>query len=388
MEFVPSGQGFLRKNLHGAMEYQSFVPTPLNEVVPLGLGSDTNRLLSTCSLKLGELKGMLRFISNADMYLAMYVRKEALLSAQIEGTQCTFDDVLDPTRTDLIGHEVADVVAYVRATELAVQRMKCLPLCMRLLREVHKKLLDGTRGAKKNPGEVRTSQNWVGPTGCTIKGAAYIPPNIEDMNAALSELERFINEADSVDPILKAALVHYQFETIHPFLDGNGRLGRLLITLSLLNDGVLTGAVFYPSYYLKLNRSEYYTRLMNVRQRGAYEEWVAFFCKCLIKSADDAIESLDRLVELRRCNLEKLGKATGVSVQNGQRLLNLLEASPFVSIGDVTEKLSIARTTASKLVEGFERFGILVQHETGRRRYRTFQYEEYLSILRQGSEPL
>ena len=171
-------------------------------------------------------------------------------------------------------------------------------------------------------------------------------------------------------------------------MDGNGRLGRLLLTLSLLNDGVLTGAVFYPSYYLKLNRSEYYTRLMNVRQRGAHEEWVAFLCKCLTKSADDAIESLNRLVELRRRNLERLGKATGAPAQNGQRLLGLLEASPFMGISDVTEKLDIARTTASKLVEGFERLGILVQREAGRHRYRTFQYEEYLSILRQGSEPL
>jgi len=388
MQCEDNGQGRFRKNLSGALEYKSFVPAPLESISPLELDGSTVNLLSACSRKLGELEGMLRFVPNSDMYLAMYVRKEALLSAQIEGTQCTFDDVLDPDRTELIGREVAEVVAYVRATERAVELLDELPLCMRLLKEVHKSLLEGGRGHERNPGQTRTTQNWIGPAGCTLKEAAFVPPNVEDMADSLSELERFTNSAVDVDPIVKAALVHYQFETIHPFLDGNGRLGRLLITLSLMNDRVLSGAVLYPSYQLKLNRPEYYRRLMDVRYRGTYREWVSFFCKCLLASAEDAIGSLEKLVELRQRNLSAINATMGRSARNGQRLLELLEAGPIVDVNLVADRLGIARTTASNLVNAFVELGILVQRESDRQRYRTFLYEDYLSILRQGGDPL
>ena len=382
------GQGFLRKNLEGELSYESFAPAPLQDICPLALGDETTRLLSASSRKIGELEGMLKFVPNANMYLAMYVRKEALLSAQIEGTQCTFDDILDPARSDLVARDVSDVVSYVQATEYAVKRMKSLPLCMRLLREVHEVLLSNTRGAEKNPGHMRTSQNWIGPTGCTLNDASYVPPNVEDMIDALSELERFINEATNVDPIIKAALVHYQFETVHPFLDGNGRLGRLLITLSLLNDKALSGAVFYPSYQLKLNRSEYYERLMEVRSQGAYEEWVAFFCRCLLKSAEDAVGSLEELVALRASNSHAINDSMGRSAANGQRLLEFLEGNPITEVNLVSESLGIARTTASNLVNAFTSLGILTQRNEEKQRYRTFLYEDYLKILRQGSDPL
>lgn len=388
MRWENNGQGFLRKNLAGELGYESFFPTPLKDVVPLKLDDETVRLLSACSRRLGKLEGMLRFVPNANMYLAMYVRKEALLSAQIEGTQCTFDDILDPNNSHLTERDVADVVAYVRATEYAVSRMSELPLCMRLLREVHEVLLRNTRGAERNPGQTRTSQNWIGPAGCTLGEASFVPPNVEDMADALAELERFINEKDDVDPIIKAALVHYQFETVHPFLDGNGRLGRLLITLSLMNDHVLSGAVFYPSYQLKLNRAEYYERLTDVRQRGTYVEWVSFFCRCLISSADDAVRALEELVELRSRNTQKINESLGRSARNGQLLLELLEGHPIVEVSFITKRLEISRTTASNLVNSFAELGILVQREDGKQRYRTFLYEDYLKILRQGSEPL
>lgn len=388
MQWENKGQGFLRKNLAGKLEYASFCPAPLKDVVPIELDNETVRLLGACSRKLGELEGMLRFVPNASMYLAMYVRKEALLSAQIEGTQCTFDDILDPDNDHLMERDVADVVAYVRATEYAVSRMNEFPLCTRLLREVHRVLLDGTRGAEKSPGQIRSSQNWIGPTGCTLKDASYVPPNVDDMTEALSELDHFINEADDIDPIVKAALVHYQFETIHPFLDGNGRLGRLLITLSLVNDRALSGAVFYPSYQLKLNRAEYYERLTEVRQRGAYAEWVSFFCACLTSSATDAVEALEELVELRNRNVHAINETLGRSAINGQRLLELLEGHPIVEIAFIAKCLGISRTAASNLVSSFAGLGILVQREDGKRRYRTFLYEDYLQILRQGGEPL
>lgn len=388
MRWENKGQGFLRKNLSGEAEYQSFVPSSLDSVIPIELTADTVRRLSACSRKLGELEGMLRFVPNASMYLAMYVRKEALLSAQIEGTQCTFDDILNPDNTDLVQRDVADVINYIAATEYAVQRMAELPLCMRLLREVHSILLAGTRGSDKQPGEVRSTQNWIGPGSVTLKNATYVPPNVDDMNDALRDLEKFINEADDVDPIVKASLVHYQFETIHPFLDGNGRLGRLLITLSLMNDHALSAAVFYPSYQLKLRRSEYYGRLMDVREKGEYAKWVGFFCDCLLASSEDAVGSLERLVNLHSANTVLINDALGRSAANGQRLLEMLEGNPIVDVAFVAEKLDIARTTASNLVKEFVELGILVQREKKKQRYRTFLYEDYLAILRQGSDPL
>lgn len=388
MHWEDHGQGVLRRNLTGKMEYRSFMPSRLQDVVPLALDEGTVTLLGTCSRKLGELEGMLRFVPNADMYLAMYVRKEALLSAQIEGTQCTFDDILDPSNEDLLEKDVADVVAYVRASEYAVKRMRELPLCMRLLREVHAVLLSGTRGNDKHPGSIRTSQNWIGPAGCTLREAAYVPPNVEDMAVALSDLEFFINEKHDIDPIVKAALVHYQFETIHPFLDGNGRLGRLLITLSLLNDGALSNAVFYPSYQLKLNRSAYYQALMDVRERGAYLAWVSFFCQCMLSSAEDAIEALERLIDLRTRNVSAINESLGRSAGNGQRLLELLEEHPIINVGAVANRLGVSRTTANNLVRSFVELGILMQKDDDKRRYRTFLYEDYLEILRQGAEPL
>lgn len=388
MKIQSNGQGYLRKNLSGNLEYRSFVPSPLQDLTDQRPSSKAIRLLSACSRKIGELEGMLRFVPNSDMYLAMYVRKEALLSAQIEGTQCTFDDILGPSNIDLAKKDVSDVVAYVRATSYAVDRMHSLPLCMRLLKETHEVLLKGTRGEEKNPGQVRASQNWIGPAGCTLKEAMYVPPNIEDMADALSDMEKYINEEHGIDPVVKAALVHYQFETIHPFLDGNGRIGRLLITLSLMNDNVLSGAIFYPSYQLKLRRSEYYAKLTDVREKGAYTEWIEFFCDCLLESAEDAIAALRLLVDLRNKNVSLINGRMGRSAHNGQRLLELLEGNPIVDINYIAQRLEIARTTAANLVRSFCELGILVQPEAGRQRYRAYVYEDYLSILRRGGEPL
>lgn len=388
MRWKDDGQGFLRKNLRGKLAYESFVPSPLDTIIPLKLDDETIRNLTACSRMLGKLEGMLRFIPNAPMYLAMYVRKEALLSAQIEGTQCTFDDILDPDNVPLAKSEVADVISYVRATKLAVEEMRNMPLCLRLLRKVHATLLEGIRGAERDPGMVRSSQNWIGPAGCTLREAAYIPPNVDDMNVALGGLDRFLNESHNVDPIVKAALAHYQFETIHPFLDGNGRLGRLLITLSLLNDNVMSGAVFYPSYQLKLRRSEYYERLMDVRQNGSYAKWVAFFCECLLASATVADDALTHIVMLHNDNANLVNDRLGRSASNGQRLLELLEGNPIVNIGFVCEHLGISRTTAARLVHDFERLGILQRRDAGKQRYRVYLYEAYLTILRQGSDPL
>lgn len=207
----------------------------------------------------------------------MYVRKEALISSQIEGTQCTLDDVLDPEAETNANLDVSDVVNYVKATRYALTRLKSLPICCRLIREVHEVLMDGVRSQDKTPGDFRRSQNWVGPANCALKDARYIPPNVTDMEESMSCLEKYINEATEYDPLIRAGLIHYQFETIHPFLDGNGRLGRLLILLYIMEQGLLEKPVIYISYFLKKNQIEYYDRISEVRKSRNYEQWIKFF---------------------------------------------------------------------------------------------------------------
>lgn len=389
MQIEENGQGTLRNNLSGKLAYYSFFPTPLQSLRQLNLTEETYRTLSACSRKLGELEGMLYFVPNADMYLTMYVRKEALLSSQIEGTQCTFDDLLSPSQTQLHHKDVADVVNYVRAVDRGVELLKKMPLCTRLLRQVHAVLLDGVRGTEKNPGELRSSQNWIGPSGCTIATASFVPPNIEDLSNTLQDLERFINEPQvEMDPIVRAALVHYQFETSHPFLDGNGRLGRLLITLMLINDGVLHSCLFYPSFQFKKNRSEYYRQLTSVRERGTYEEWIEFFCNSLLESAEDSVGSLKNLVDLHNRSTATITENLGRTAANGQRLLGILEEHPIVDTAFIAAQLDIGRSTASSLVKSFEELGILRPLDESRQRYRQYGYEEYLSILREDAEPI
>ena len=388
MKAIKGRQGYTRNNLLGISAYRSFVPAALDAVLPLLADNETARLLSSCSRKVGEVEGMSRFVPNADLYLAMYVRKEALLSSQIEGTQCTLDDVLDPSIATADMREVAEVVNYVAASNYAIERMGELPLCMRLLREVHGVLLAETRGYDKMPGELRTSQNWVGPGNSTVATAPYIPPNCEDMQACLSELEQFMNKEVALDPIAKAALVHYQFETIHPFLDGNGRLGRLLITLLLIEEGVLSKPVIYPSYQLKLRRTEYYEWLTRVRETGDYEGWVRFFCECLLASATDACTSMEKLVLLHNDAQERIVRNIRRGQPNALALLELLEAHPIVKVSYLAEQLGISRSTANALKDEFCKLGILRQRNDGRQRYRTYLYEDYLAILRDGADPL
>lgn len=389
MQIEENGQGTLRNNLSGKLAYYSFFPTPLQSLRQLNLTEETYRTLSACSRKLGELEGMLYFVPNADMYLTMYVRKEALLSSQIGGTQCTFDDLLSPSQTQLHHKDVADVVNYVRAVDRGVELLKKMPLCTRLLRQVHAVLLDGVRGTEKNPGELRSSQNWIDPSGCTIATASFVPPNIEDLSNTLQDLERFINEPQvEMDPIVRAALVHYQFETAHPFLDGNGRLGRLLITLMLINDGVLHSCLFYPSFQFKKNRSEYYRQLTSVRERGTYEEWIEFFCNSLLESAKDSVGSLKNLVDLHNRSTATITENLGRTAANGQRLLGILEEHPIVDTAFIAAQLDIGRSTASSLVKSFEELGILRPLDESRQRYRQYGYEEYLSILREDAEPI
>ena len=255
--------GTYKNNLSGEMAYKSFMPSVLPPNPSIELDKDIIDLLVKANKQLALLEGISNRIPNIHLFISMYVRKEALMSSQIEGTQATLEDVLDPCLEENTNRPVGDVVNYIKATDYAISRLKELPLCNRLIKEAHEVLLSGVRGQNKSPGEFRHSQNWIGAAGCNLQNARYIPPSVEDMIQAMSDLEKYINGDDDLDVLIRAALIHYQFETIHPFLDGNGRIGRLLITLFLMEKKVLSTPALYISYFLKRNRIEYYDRIFN-----------------------------------------------------------------------------------------------------------------------------
>lgn len=375
--------GYWKTNLSGEMAYQSFVPSPLPPTPPIEISEDILEQLIKANSQLAILESVATRIPDVDLFVSMYVRKEALLSSQIEGTQATLEDVLDPLIEDNTNRNVADVVNYIKATEYAVRRLHELPLCNRLLKETHAILMEGVRGQEKNPGEFRCSQNWIGGKGSTLRNAKYIPPSPDDMTEAMSDLEKYINADDRLDGLIRAALIHYQFETIHPFLDGNGRIGRLLITLFLMEKKILTTPALYISYFLKKNRVEYYDRMTEVRSKGNYEQWVKFFLQALAESAKDAIAAIDELTALHDKNVD-LVAGMGRASKNAMLVFRYLEANPIIEIGKTAEALGITFGTASNVVERLSSAGILEQTTTGRRN-RTFAYKDYLAILRKGT---
>ena len=375
--------GYWKTNLSGEMAYQSFVPSPLPPTPPIEISEDILEQLITANSQLAIRESVATRIPAVDLFVSMYVRKEALMSSQIEGTQATLEDVLDPLIEDNTNRNVADVVNYIKATEYAIRRLHELPLCNRLLKETHAILMEGVRGQEKNPGEFRYSQNWIGGKGSTLRNAKYIPPSPDDMTEAMSDLEKYINADDRLDGLIRAALIHYQFETIHPFLDGNGRIGRLLITLFLMEKKILTTPALYISYFLKKNRVEYYDRMTEVRSKGNYEQWVKFFLQALAESAKDAIAAIDELTALHDKNVD-LVAGMGRASKNAMLVFRYLEANPIIEIGKTAEALGITFGTASNVVERLSSAGILEQTTTGRRN-RTFAYKDYLAILRKGT---
>ena len=375
--------GTYRNNLSGDMAYKSFIPNPLPPKPELEIDSDLLDLLIESSRKLAELNGGAQRIPNIHLFVSMYVRKEALMSSQIEGTQATLEDVFDPLLDTNTNRDVADVVNYIKATVYAVDRLKTLPLCNRLLRETHAVLMENVRGQEKNPGEFRTSQNWIGGQGSTIKNARYIPPCPEDMDNAISKLEKYINVNDTYDVLIQAALIHYQFETIHPFLDGNGRIGRLLITWYLIEKGALSAPALYISYFLKKNRVEYYDRMSEVRTKGNYEQWVRFFLQAIKECAEDGILTIDKLDELHKKNLTIINSMGG-RVKNTLLMFNYIETNPIIDIRKTSQALGVAYNTIATQVKRLIDAGILIQTDSASRN-RTFSYKEYLDILRDGT---
>ncbi len=375
--------GYYKTNLTGEAAYKSFVPTPLPPHPAIEIDDDMLAQLIHANNALSSLESIAKRIPDMDLFVSMYVRKEALLSSQIEGTQATLEDIFDPMIEKNINRDVADVVNYIKATEHSIERLKSLPLCNRLIKEAHAILMTGVRGQEKNPGEFRRSQNWIGSPDSSLKEARFIPPNTDDMIEAMSELERYMNEDNGLDTLMRTALIHYQFETIHPFLDGNGRIGRLLVTLFLMDKKLLSTPALYISYFLKKNRIEYYDRLSEVRHKGNYEQWIRFFLLAIAESAKDAIHTIDNLTALRNKNLtiiEKMGRAS----QTAMQVFWYLEKNPMIDIGTTAEKLGVSFNTVSSAVKRLMDANILVQTEDIKRN-RIFAYEEYLHILRKGT---
>ena len=378
---MPNRAGTLVSNLSGEMAYESFRPAPLPPNPPIEVSGELLTKLIDANKKIATLEGLSSRIPNMGLFVSMYVRKEALLSSQIEGTQCTLEDILNPLIEENTNRDVSDVVNYIRATEFALERLKTLPLCNRLIKETHAVLLESVRGQEKNPGEFRYSQNWIGGQGSTLKNARYIPPNPEDMLTAMSDLEKYINSDDTLDPLIQAALIHYQFETTHPFLNGNGRVGRLLITLFLMEKDILSTPALYISYYLKMNRIEYYDRMTQVRRTGDYEQWISFFLQAFADSAEDAIHTIDRLTALHDKSTKLFDSLTKRQRTSVLKVFSYLESNPIIDIQKTATTLEMSYNTVSKVVSILIEDGILKQTDKSGKA-KIYSYTEYLDILR------
>lgn len=340
------------------------------------------KLLSDADRKLGRLDGVTQILPNPDLFVAMYVQKEAVLSSQIEGTQASLNDVLSADNSER-NMDIWEIMHYVSAMNYGLERLKEFPLSLRLIREIHRKLLEEGRGSTSTPGEFRVTQNWIGPSGCTLENATFIPPIVPDMKQALSDLENFFYEDGDIPSLIKIAVIHAQFESIHPFLDGNGRVGRLLITFWLCAEKILSKPLLYLSYYFKSNRLEYYDRLMEVRKKGDWEGWIKFFLKGIAIVADEATESAKDIIKVKEKSGEFLGQYNNA---NYMKLLDKLFINPFITKNNVAELLEISYPTASNIVEEFVRLGILKDITPGKQRNKKYCFVEYLAILNRGTE--
>lgn len=362
--------------------YVSFIPKKLPPAPPIQFDKEMLKLLSDADRKLGRLDGITQILPNPELFVAMYVQKEAVLSSQIEGTQASLTDVLD-SGSDSNNLDVGEIVNYVSAMNYGLKRIKEFPLCLRLIREIHAKLLEVGRGSNRNPGEFRNSQNWIGPAGCTLTNATFVPPTVSDMQQALADLENFFYADDELPSLIKIALIHAQFESIHPFLDGNGRVGRLLITFWLCSEQILSEPLLYLSYYFKLYRTEYYDRLMEVRKQGKWEEWIKFFLRGISYVSDEATESAKNIIALKD-NYSKI--LSSYSNSNYLKLFNNLFVSPFISKNQAAELLSTSYPTASAIIEEFISLNILVDITPNQQRNKRYCFADYVDILNRGTE--
>lgn len=368
--------------------YRAFHPAPLPPVPPVRLEGELHSLLSQADRALGRLDGSIQTLPNPDLFVFMYVRKEAVLSSQIEGTQSSLQDllaaeahILSPDRP----RDVDEVINYVAAMNHGLARLAELPASVRLIKEIHSRLLQGVRGARLTPGELRRSQNWIGPGGCTLNEATFVPPPPHEVPDALGALESFLHSGSDLPQLIQIGLAHAQFETIHPFLDGNGRVGRLLITFLLCQREILTKPVLYLSHYFKQHRAEYYEHLQTVRDRGDWEAWLAFFLRGVASVSREATETARRILALREDHRAAVTSGLGRAAGNGHRVLEHLYQRPIMSVADVQSLTDGTYTAANNIVSRLVALGILVE-ATGYKRNRQFRYQAYIDIFGEASD--
>lgn len=364
--------------------YAAFLPAPLPPSPPIRIDGEMQALLSKADRALGRLDGSIQTLPNADLFVLMYVRKEAVLSSQIEGTQSSINDVLEVEAKIYDSRhpkDVNEVLNYVRAMNHGVERLAELPVCTRLLREIHAVLMDGVRGKNLQPGEIRTTQNWIGPAGCTLNEATFVPPPPAELADVLSKFEQFLNEeSPDLPPLIKTGLAHAQFETIHPFLDGNGRIGRLLITFLLCQREILIRPVLYISHYFRKNQSDYYEMLQGTRDQGNWESWLKFFLEGVATVSNEATETARRIVALKEEHRALIVSEFGRAAGNGLKVLEELFEKPIVQVTDVGILLNMTYQGANTLVQRFIDAGLLTEI-TGNARNRRFRYSPYVNLF-------
>jgi Fic family protein len=368
--------------------YRAFVPAPLPPDPPIRFTGELPSLLSNADRALGLLDGSVLTLPNPDLFVLMYVRKEAVLSSQIEGTESSLQDLLTAEAQIDDPHtprDVAEVINYVRAMNAGLARLTTLPVSVRLIREIHAELMKGVRGNRLHPGELRTSQNWIGAGGAGLANATFVPPPHHLVPEALGDLERFLHAADDLPPLVRIALAHVQFETIHPFLDGNGRVGRLLITFLLTEAGVLRKPVLYLSHYFRANRSAYYDQLQQVRTTGDWEGWLAFFLRGVVEVAREAADTARRILQLREQHRSAITDRLGRAAGNGHRVLESLYTRPIIAVHDVRQLTGTTYVAANTLVSRLVELGIL-NEITGQARHRRFRYDPYVALFSDATE--
>ncbi len=369
--------------------FRAFIPAPLPPKPPTRIAGDLQRLLSQADRALGRLDGSVLTLPNPDLFVFMYVRKEAVLSSQIEGTQSSLQDLLAAEAHilgDRLPRDVDEVVNYVRAMNHGLARLSKLPVSVRLIREIHAELLKGVRGSHLTPGELRRSQNWIGPAGCTLAEATFVPPPPAEVPAALGALEKFLHDHDDIPLLVKIGLAHAQFESIHPFLDGNGRVGRLLITFLLCERGALRKPVLYLSHFFKRHRQDYYEKLQAVRDRGDWEGWLAFFLRGVAEVSIEAAETARKILELREQHRKSITEHLGRAAGNGQRVLERLYERPITSVAEVRELLGTTYVGANQIVRRLVALNILSEI-TGQAHNRRFRYDPYVQLFEGDTKP-
>jgi len=369
--------------------YMTFIPNPLPPYPPIKYDDQLQFLLSEADRALARLDGVSSILPNPDHFIAMYTKKEALLSSQIEGTQASLEGVLAfeaglKPKEDI--HEIKKVINYVKALNYGIDRLRKndFPMSLRLVKEIHNILLKGTRGTSRNLGVFRRSQNWIGPPGGTINNAISIPPPPNQVRELMLNLEIFMHRKDNIPPLVKIGLIHAQFETIHPFLDGNGRIGRLLITFYLYWKGILTRPLLYLSYYLKEYRNEYYDYLMKIRLEGDWENWLKFFLQGVAEISLEAASSAKEIISLKDKLTNKL-LMKKIKGAQAVKLLDILFEKPLISVSDIVMQLKISRQTATQLVNKFSEINIL-NEVSGKIRYRKYLFADYIKIIARGTE--